>query len=87
VATRRNRGEGGIHWDETRRRWIGTVTVGYDSRGKRRTRRFSSETRTEANRQLKELLREGDLGLDVTQGEVTVEATVEAWLANGLHGR
>jgi integrase len=87
VAARRNRGDGGIHWDETRQRWIGTVTVGYDSRGKRRTRRFSAKTRTEANRKLKELLREVDLGLDVTRGGVTVAQVIESWLAHGLHGR
>lgn len=87
MTGRRSRGEGGIHWDEARQRWIGTVTVGYDSRGKRRTRRFSSVTRTEANRKLKELLREVDLGLDVTRAGVTVEEVVEAWLAHGLHGR
>ncbi|GAB3763056.1 integrase [Nocardioides ginsengisegetis] len=87
MTARRNRGDGGIHWDEARQRWIVTVTVGYDSRGKRRTRRFSAITRTEANRKLKELLREVDLGLDVTQGGVTVGEVIESWLAHGLHGR
>ncbi len=63
------------------------MTVGYDTRGKRRTRRFSTKTRTEANRKLQELLREVDLGLDVSQGGVTVEEVIESWLSHGLHGR
>ena len=50
MAARRHRGDGGVHWDESRQRWIGTVTVGYDTRGKRRTRRVSTKTRTEADR-------------------------------------
>jgi hypothetical protein len=45
---RRGRGEGGLHWDEHRQRWIATVTVGYDSRGKRITRKASGKTKTEA---------------------------------------
>ena len=29
---RRGRGEGGLHWDEHRQRWIATVTIGYDAK-------------------------------------------------------
>ncbi|HET7388898.1 MAG TPA: tyrosine-type recombinase/integrase [Nocardioidaceae bacterium] len=87
MTARRSRGDGGLHWDESRQRWIGTVTVGYDSRGKRRTRRFSAVTKSEAREKLKELLREVDMGLDLTHGSVTVGEVVEAWLAHGLHGR
>jgi hypothetical protein len=35
VTARRNRGEGGLHWDETRERWIATITTGFDARGTR----------------------------------------------------
>jgi hypothetical protein len=47
--TRRARGEGGLHWDERRERWIATVTVGYDGRGKRRVRKgiWSNQDRGE----------------------------------------
>ena len=37
VTTRRSRGEGDLHWDETRQRWIATATLGFDGRGKRIT--------------------------------------------------
>lgn len=87
MAARRNRGDGGLYWDEKRQRWIGVVTVGYDSRGKPRRRKFSARTKTEGNQKMKELLRDIDLGLDLSRGPVTVEEVVEAWLAHGLHGR
>ena len=86
MAARRNRGDGGLYWDEKRQRWIGVVTVGYDSRGKPRRRKFSARTKTEGNQKMKELLREIDLGLDLSR-PITVEEAVEGWLAHGLHGR
>ena len=33
VTTRRSHGDGGLHWDETRQRWIATVTTGYTPTG------------------------------------------------------
>ena len=29
MTKRRARGDGGLHWDEKRHRWIASVTVGY----------------------------------------------------------
>ena len=87
MAGRRNRGDDGLYWDERRQRWIGVVTVGYDSRGKPRRRKLSARTKTEGNQKLRELMREIDLGLDLSKGPVTVQEVVEAWLTHGLHGR
>ena len=84
---RRNRGDGGLYWDEARQRWIGVVTVGYDTRGKPRRRKVSAPTKTEANEKLSALLREVDLGVDLTQGGITVEEVLKAWLVHGLNGR
>jgi len=58
--TRRARGEGGLHWDERRERWIATVTVGDDGRGKRMVRKASGRTKTEAKTKLRELVRDRD---------------------------
>ena len=33
--TRRNPGEGGLHWEESRPRWFATIYVGYSPNGKR----------------------------------------------------
>ena len=46
-----------------RQRWIATVTIGYDSRGKRITRKASGRTKTEVKDKLKELVRDHDDGL------------------------
>ena len=51
MTERRARGDGGLHWDENRARWIATVTIGYDAKGKRITRKRSGRTKTEAKDQ------------------------------------
>ena len=84
---RRGRGEGGLHWDERRQRWIATVTIGYDARGKRITRKASGKTKTEAKEKLKELVRDNDDGLVAPAGSYTVADAVNSWLAYGLNGR
>jgi integrase len=87
VTTRRGRGEGGLHWDEPRQRWIATVTIGYDAQGKRITRKASGKTKTEARDKLKELVRDHDDGLAAPAGSYTVGDAVNSWLAHGLNGR
>jgi hypothetical protein len=87
MTSRRSRGEGGLHWDAKRQRWIATITVGYDGRGKRITRRASAKTKTEAKDQLKEMVRDVDDGLPLPAGGYTVTDAVETWLAYGLRGR
>jgi hypothetical protein len=56
------------------------VTVGYDSRGKRITRRASGKTKTEAKDKLKELIREYDDGLSAPASNYTVGNAVIYWL-------
>jgi len=46
VTTRRSRGDGGLHWDETRQRWIATITTGYTPTGKRVVRKAAGRTKT-----------------------------------------
>ena len=41
MTARRGRGEGSLYWDEQRKRWRGEITIGYDARGKRITRKAS----------------------------------------------
>jgi hypothetical protein len=55
MSKRRGRGEGGLHWDEKRQRWIASATVGYHpGTGKRVVRQGSGKTKTEARNKLKE---------------------------------
>ncbi|MDT0319276.1 site-specific integrase [Streptomyces millisiae] len=87
MSARRDRGDGGLHWDTGRQRWIATVSLGYDDAGNRIVRRRSAKTKTEAKSKLKDLLSEyaTDLGVDSTDD--TVEEAVTNWLAYGLAGK
>jgi integrase len=87
MTKRRSRGDGGLHWDETRQRWIASVTIGYTPAGKRIVRRGSGVTKTEAKNKLKEVLRDHEDGLAIAPHGFTVAEAVEDWLAYGLTGR
>jgi hypothetical protein len=87
VTTRRNPGEGGLHWEESRQRWFATVYVGYAPNGKRRKIKVSARTKTEAKAKLQQLLRDRDDGHVLGAQTYTVRDAVESWLAHGLTGR
>jgi len=87
MTKRRSRGDGGLFWDERRQRWIASVTVGYDGRGKRVFRRASGRTKTEAKDKLKEIQRAYDDGMVTAATGYTVGDAVTYWLAYGLNGR
>jgi hypothetical protein len=83
-VTRRARGDGGLHWDEHRQRWIATTTIGYNGRGKRVVRKASGRTKTEAKNKLRDLLRDQADGLTAGVSGYTVRLAVEDWLTHGL---
>lgn len=87
MTERRSRGDGGLHWDETRQRWIATITIGYDGRGKRITRKASDKTKTGALAKLKENLRDYEDGLAIGPLNYTVADAVRNWLEFGLSNR
>ena len=88
MTARRSRGDGGLHWEERRQRWIASVTTGYTPAGKRIVRTASAKTKTEAKNRLKEMLRDLDDGASVSANDAyTVAQTVTDWLAFGLGGR
>lgn len=84
MVERRPRGEGGLHYDEARKRWVATRTIGWDGRGKRLTRRAHGRTKTEAKEHLREILRQHDAGVAPSRHAHTVQDAVEDWLAFGL---
>lgn len=87
MPPRRGRGDGGMSWDDGRKRWIVSVTVGYTPEGKRIVKRASAKTKTEAQRKLREIIREHEDG-QVTSGKsYTVAQAVRDWLAFGLSGK
>lgn len=77
-------GDGGLRWHAGRQRWIATLTVGYDGRGKRMVKTGSGRTKTEAKRKLREQLRDHEDGLTLGQDGYTVGQAVEDWLMYGL---
>jgi len=87
MAARRGRGDGGLSWDKARQRWIASLTVGYTPDGKRIVKRGSGRTKTEAQRKLREIIRDYEDG-QVTDGHgCTVAQAVRDWLGFGLPGR
>lgn len=87
MTKRRSRGDGGLHWDEARQRWIATVTVGYTPAGKRIVRKASGKTKTEANNALRQKIREYEDGLSIAHTGFTVGDALADWLAYGLSGK
>ncbi|WP_406289578.1 tyrosine recombinase XerC [Embleya sp. NBC_00896] len=87
MTKRRSRGDGGLHWDEKRQRWIATASLGYDPSGKRLVKRGSGKTKTEAKNKLKEVLRDFEDGVAIAPSNYTVKDAVDDWLLFGLAGR
>lgn len=87
MTKRRSKGDGGLHWDARRQRWIATLTVGYTPAGKRIVKTGSGKTKTEAKNKLKEIVRDYEDGLTTAPGDYTVEQAVRDWLTYGLSGR
>ncbi len=87
MPKRRSRGDGGIHWDEARQRWIATVSLGYAPDGRRIVKRGSGKTKTAAKAKLTEVLRDHEDGLAIAPSGYTVSNAVNDWLAYGLSGR
>lgn len=87
MTTRRAKGDGGLYWDTGRKRWIGSVTTGYDGRGKRIVRKASGRTKTEAQQKLRQVLREHEDGIVLDDGGLTVAQAVNDWLDHGLVNR
>lgn len=87
MTKRRSRGDGGLHWDESRQRWIATASLGYAANGKRIIKRGSGKTKTAAKVKLAEVLRDHDDGLAIAPTGYTVANAVTDWLSYGLSGR
>jgi integrase len=87
MTERRVRGDGSLYWHEKRQRWIATITVGYDGRGKRIVRSASGRTRTEAKTKLRELKEDEADGITAANSTITVRQAVDDWLTYGLSRR
>jgi integrase len=81
---KRGHGEGTIYWHEGRQRWAVLVAGGYDERGKRVRKYAYGRTKTEARAKLRELLRDAEDGIVITNDRCTVGDVVRDWLDHGL---
>jgi hypothetical protein len=81
MTKRRSQGDGGLHWDESRQRWIASLTVGYTPAGKRIVKKASGKTKTEAKAKLKEIIRDYEDGLASGPANYTVADAVRALTA------
>jgi integrase len=87
MTRKRSRGDGGVHWDEKRQRFIASVTTGYTAAGKRIVRRGSGKTEAQARAKLREVIRDHEDGLVIAPRNLTVAHIVTDWLTYGLNGR
>lgn len=86
MAKRRSRGEGGIRWSESRKRFIAEMTVGYTASGKRIVKSGGGKTETAARNALKDILKDYEDGLTSAEN-YTVADAVNDWLAYGQSKR
>ena len=87
MAKRRSRGDGGLSWDDKRQRWVASLTVGYTPAGNRIVKRGRGRTKTEAQRKLREIIRDYEDGQVTNTNGYTVAQAVRDWLQFGMPGR
>jgi integrase len=85
TSKRRGHGEDSIYWDESRKRYIGAVDLGFSHAGTRIRKKVSGKTKVEVRDKLRELHKETDAGLRPRR-RYTVGDALEDWLAHGVDG-
>lgn len=80
---RRARGEHGVRWSESRKRYIAEATVGYDGRGKRIVKSASGTSQSAALKALRERIKRHADGMSAGADRYTVRQAVEDWLKYG----
>src|SRR3984885_7642026 len=85
TSKRRGHGEDSIYWDESRKRYIGAVDLGFSPAGTRIRKKVSGKTKVEVRDKLRELHKETDAGLRPRR-RYTVGDALEDWLAHGVGG-
>jgi integrase len=76
---RRDYGDDGISWDKTNKVWVGTISLGFGSDGRRDRRTVRAKTKTEVKNRLDKLNEEIKAGIR-TPATYTIELCVSDWL-------
>ncbi|HAS12865.1 MAG TPA: site-specific integrase [Acidimicrobiaceae bacterium] len=84
---RRGHGEGALFYEEDRDRWVALLELPPDGSGRRRRRKVTGRTKTEARRKLRQLQRRLEDGLPTGDGSMTLGDFLERWLADVLPAR
>ncbi|MGP8179166.1 MAG: tyrosine recombinase XerC [Steroidobacteraceae bacterium] len=80
MSSRRGRGEGSVHYDTDRARWVGVIDLGTDpDSGKRQRRKVSALTKTAARMRLDELRAELQRTGTVAPRDVTLAVIMQDW--------
>jgi integrase len=84
---RRPKGEDAVYFDAGRNRYVGVISLGYESNGQRIRRTVRGKTMAEVRLKLKQLHAELDVGVTPAPASYTVRVAVKEWLDQGLSGR
>lgn len=76
----RSNGEGGVWRDKARKRWVGSVTVGYDDDGRQQRRSVTGPTKEAVLERIREMQNAVDAGLDPAPRNLTVRKFLDLWL-------
>ncbi|TDU87616.1 site-specific recombinase XerD [Kribbella voronezhensis] len=88
MPQRRSQGDGGIHWDASKKRYIAVVYLGPPVGNAKRPRlTASATTKTEAKEKLKEKLKQAQDRAALAAKDYTVKEAVNDWFDFGLHKR
>lgn len=77
---RRAYGTGGVTYDKARGRWVGTIELGWTTRGTRRRRKVYGHTKAEVIRKVREAAREARPAESDVRAGTTIKTWAETWL-------
>lgn len=84
---RRGHGEGALFYEEDRDRWVGLLELPPDGSGRRRRRKVTGRTKTDARRKMRQLQRRLEDGRPTGDGSMTLGDLIERWLVDVLPAR
>ncbi|MFP5254868.1 MAG: tyrosine-type recombinase/integrase [Acidimicrobiia bacterium] len=84
---RRGHGEGALFYEEDRDRWVGLLELPPDGSGRRRRRKVTGRTKTDARRKMRQLQRRLEDGRPTGDGSMTLGDLLERWLVDVLPAR
>jgi integrase len=85
TGKRRGHGDDSIYWDESRKRYMGAVDLGFSPAGTRIRKKVSGKTKVEVRDKLRELHKDTDAGVKPRK-RYTVGNALDDWLEHGTAG-